>query len=182
MTGSAVLFRVNPLNTYPQAESDAYSRVLPLSAAASNFLYRQPPTGPSRLYRVTQLRTDGVHCRESASTGPVVLNVVPVTGAAYSGNPVGQILCASRFQHPLLIVVQRTSTIHTKKIGGSTHRVRSQSIPQKIKAFKRHPGRRSYLLKRGVRVTRTIRAYDAQTHCSKGGSIDGCISAIRFRS
>ena len=25
--------------------------------------------------------TDGVHCRESAGTGPVVLKVVPVTGA-----------------------------------------------------------------------------------------------------
>ncbi|CAN0259758.1 unnamed protein product, partial [Ascophyllum nodosum] len=32
--------------------------------------------------RVTQLRTDGVHCRESVGTGPVVLKVVRVTGAA----------------------------------------------------------------------------------------------------
>ena len=40
------------------------------------------PSGQSRVYRVTQLRTDGVHCRESAGTGPVVLKVVPVTGAA----------------------------------------------------------------------------------------------------
>ena len=164
MTGSAVLFRVNPLNTYPQAESDAYSRVLPLSAAASNFLYRQPPTGPSRLCRVTQLRTDGVHCRESASTGPVVLNVVQVTGAAYSGNPVGQILCASRFQHPLLIVVQRTSTIHTKKIGGSTHRVRSQHSaknksvqtsprPEELPSKKRGEGHENHP---GVRCPNTL--------------------------
>ncbi|CAN0136596.1 unnamed protein product [Ascophyllum nodosum] len=29
------------------------------------------------LYRVTQLRTDGVHCRESDGTGPVNLKVVP---------------------------------------------------------------------------------------------------------
>ena len=33
----------------------------------------------------TQLRTDGVHCRESAGTGPVVLKVVPATGAAFAG-------------------------------------------------------------------------------------------------
>ena len=35
------------------------------------------PSGQSRVYRVTQLRTDGVHCRESAGTGPVNLKVVP---------------------------------------------------------------------------------------------------------
>ena len=36
---------------------------------------RHTPSGQSRVYRVTQLRTDGVHCRESASTGPVNLKV-----------------------------------------------------------------------------------------------------------
>ena len=41
-------------------------------------LYRHTPSGQSRVYRVTQLRnTDGVHCRESAGTGPVNLKVVP---------------------------------------------------------------------------------------------------------
>ena len=30
----------------------------------------------SRVYRVTQLRTDGVHCQESTGTGPVNLKVV----------------------------------------------------------------------------------------------------------
>ena len=35
------------------------------------FIYnRHTPSGQSRIYRVTQLRTDGVHCRESAGTGP----------------------------------------------------------------------------------------------------------------
>ena len=49
-------------------------------------LYRQPSPGQSvpirvlqyysiRVYQVTQLRSDGVHCRESAGTGPVVLKV-----------------------------------------------------------------------------------------------------------
>ena len=42
------------------------------------FIYnRHTPSGQSRVYRVTQMRTDGVHCRESAGTGPVNLNVVP---------------------------------------------------------------------------------------------------------
>ena len=44
------------------------------------YLKRHTPSGQSRVYRVTQLRTDGAHCRESASTGPVVaVKVVPVT-------------------------------------------------------------------------------------------------------
>ena len=31
-----------------------------------------------------KLRIAGVHCRESAGSGPVVLKVVPVTGAAFA--------------------------------------------------------------------------------------------------
>ena len=31
-----------------------------------------------------QLRTDGVHCRESGGTGPINLKVVPVTGAVFA--------------------------------------------------------------------------------------------------
>ena len=38
---------------------------------------RHTPSGQSRVYRVTQLRTDGARCRESAGTGPVNLKVVP---------------------------------------------------------------------------------------------------------
>ena len=42
------------------------------------FIYnRHTPSGHPRVYRVTQLRTDGVHCREFAGTGPVNLTVVP---------------------------------------------------------------------------------------------------------
>ena len=42
------------------------------------FIYnRHTPSGQSRVYRVTQLRTDGVHWRESADTGPVNLKVLP---------------------------------------------------------------------------------------------------------
>ena len=35
------------------------------------------PSGQSGVYRVTQLRTDGLHCRESVGTGPANLKVVP---------------------------------------------------------------------------------------------------------
>ena len=42
------------------------------------FIYnRHTPLSQSRVYRVTQLRTDGVHCREYAGAGPVNLKVVP---------------------------------------------------------------------------------------------------------
>ena len=66
------------------------TRFLPSSTAAPIYLYRHTQSGESRVYRVTQLRTDGVHCRESAGTDPVVIKVVPVTGAAFAG-PHGQI-------------------------------------------------------------------------------------------
>ena len=61
------------------------------------------PSGQSRVYRVTQLRTDSVHCRESVGTGPIVLKVVPVTGAAILQVTVDQFICASLFPHPLLV-------------------------------------------------------------------------------
>ena len=66
-----------PAHLHTQAESGAYLR------DSSRVPRRRPyetairPSGQSRVYRVTQLRTDGVHCRESAGTGPVNLKVVP---------------------------------------------------------------------------------------------------------
>ena len=49
---------------------------LPSSAGGVQLLCnRHTPSGQSRVYRVTQLRTDGVHCRESAGTGPVNLEL-----------------------------------------------------------------------------------------------------------
>ena len=44
---------------------------------------RHTPSGQSRVYRVTRLRTDGVHYRESAVIEPVVIKVFPLTGAAF---------------------------------------------------------------------------------------------------
>ena len=72
---------------YTQTESVAYSRDSSRFPRRRPFIYlnRRTPSGQSRVYRVTQLRTDGVPFRESAGTGPVVLKVVRVTGAAFAG-------------------------------------------------------------------------------------------------
>ena len=57
-----------------------------------HILYRQPPSGQSRVDRTTQLRTDGVHCRDSAGTGPVDVKIVRVAGAAFSDITIDQFL------------------------------------------------------------------------------------------
>ena len=85
---------------HTQAESGAYSRDSSRVPRRRPFIYsnRHTPSGQSRVYRVTQLRTDGLHCRGSAGAGPVVLKVVPVTAAAIlqvTMNP----LCAPLFSH-----------------------------------------------------------------------------------
>ena len=67
--------------------------------AASIYFYHHTLSGQSRVYRVTQLRTNGVHCRESAGTGPVVLKVVVrVTGIAFA-SPWTKYDCAPLFSH-----------------------------------------------------------------------------------
>ena len=82
--GSPVPRKLAHLHT--QAESGAYLRDCSRVPRRRPFIYLTP-SGQSRVYRVTQLRTNGVHCRESAGTGPVVPNkVVPVTGAALAGH------------------------------------------------------------------------------------------------
>ena len=68
-----------PAHLHTQAESGAYLR------DPSRVPRRRPlfildhytPSGQSRVYWITQLRTDVVHCRESAGTGPSKLNVFP---------------------------------------------------------------------------------------------------------
>ena len=69
---------------HTQAESGVYSRDSSRFPRRRPFIYlnRHTPSGKSRVNRVTQLRIEGVHCRESAGTGPVVLKVVLVAGAA----------------------------------------------------------------------------------------------------
>ena len=62
--------------------------------------YHHTPSGQTRVYRVTQLRTDGLHCRESAGTGPVVLRVVRVRGAVFASQWTNY-YCAPLFSHTL---------------------------------------------------------------------------------
>ena len=69
-----------PAHLHTQAESGAYLRGS--SRVSRRRPFMKPPystsPGHSRVYRVRQLRTDGVHCRESAGTGPVnLIKVVP---------------------------------------------------------------------------------------------------------
>ena len=80
--GSSPVTR-QPAQLHTQAESGVYlrnsSRVPRRRSFMCPFIYlnHHTPSGQSRVYRVTQLRTDGVHCRESAGTWPVNLKVVP---------------------------------------------------------------------------------------------------------
>ena len=69
------LNRLAHLHTRP--ESGAYLRENSRFSRRRPFIYlnRHTPSGQSRVYRVTQLRTDGVHCRESAGTGPINVKV-----------------------------------------------------------------------------------------------------------
>ena len=70
--------RTNLTHFHTQAESGAYLRDVSRFQRRRPFIYLNSHTrlGQSRVYRVTQLRTDGVHCRESIGTGPVNLKVV----------------------------------------------------------------------------------------------------------
>ena len=68
-----------PAHLHTQAESGAYLRDSSRVPRRRPFFFlnRHTPSGQSRVYRATHLRTDGVHCRESAGTGPVNLKVAP---------------------------------------------------------------------------------------------------------
>ena len=111
--GSAVPSLVGPLIFHTQAESD-WLMVLTHGIAPAFrdgvHTYHQPPSRQCRVNRVAQLRTDGVHRRKSAGTGP---EVVRGTGAAFSGVTMDQILCASLFRTPTIIGMR---TCATKKI------------------------------------------------------------------
>ena len=74
-----------------------FTRGIPPAFRDSIHIYRcQPASGQSRGYRVTQLRADDIYCRASAGTGPVVLKVVPITAAAFSGFAMNQFILEQR--------------------------------------------------------------------------------------
>ena len=58
---------------------------IPLAFRDGVYMYRQPPSSQSRAYRVTYLRTDGVHCRDPAVTGLLlVLKAVLFENVCYA--------------------------------------------------------------------------------------------------
>ena len=75
-----------PAHLHTQAESGAYLRAFSRDPRRRPFIHlnRHTPSGQSR-YRITQLRTDGVHRRESSGTEPVVSKVVP--NGCFLGRP-----------------------------------------------------------------------------------------------
>ena len=77
--GFGSLVARQPTHLHTQGESGAYLWDSSRVARRRSFIYlnRHTPSGQSRVYRVMQLRADGVHCRESASTEPVNLKAIP---------------------------------------------------------------------------------------------------------
>ena len=55
-----------PAHLHPQAESGAYLRYSSRVPRRRPFMKPPYAIGSVRVYRVTQLRTDGVHCRQSS--------------------------------------------------------------------------------------------------------------------
>ena len=95
-----------PAHLHTQTESGAYLRDSSPVPRRRPLIYlnrHTTPSGQSRVYRVTQLRTDGVHCRESAGTGPVNVKVVPDGGGAALAGQHGQINMRLSFPQPLLV-------------------------------------------------------------------------------
>ena len=70
-----------PAHLHTQAESGAYLRDSSRVPRRSPFIIylklRHTPSSQCRVDRVAQLCIDGVHCGESAGTGPVNFKVVP---------------------------------------------------------------------------------------------------------
>ena len=74
---------------------------------------------PSLSGHITHWRTGGVYCRESADTGLLALEVVPLTGASFSGITMDQLMCASFVPHPLQVLVCSGHVMcATERMGG----------------------------------------------------------------
>ena len=103
----------------------------------------------------TQLRTDGFHCRESVGTGPAVVEVVPVTGAAFPG--------LSFFPHPLL-VRSESSQLRKESIGGTAwyKAVKYHTIPYDTMPY--HTIRYHTIPYDSIRRLSTIRYHTIRYH------------------
>ena len=70
-----------------------------MSAAVSVHIYHHTQSGQSRFYRVTQLRTDSVHCRESV----VSIHITTVLCCTY---------CEPVFPPDLCLYKRRKFSVH----------------------------------------------------------------------
>ena len=88
-----------PAHLHTQAESGADFRVSSRFPRRRPFIYVKTAirhrVSPEFIGSLTQLRTDGVHCRESAGTGQVNLKVVP-NECCPGQVTMDQLICASR--------------------------------------------------------------------------------------
>ena len=139
-TGSAVPSHVGLLILHTRAVNLVLTHGIPPDFRGGVhffILIHHTPSSQSRIYRVTQLRIDGVHCRESAGTGPiVVLKIVPVTdaitGAAFAGLTMDQLeMCASVFPHLNNVEVKISGGMCLKKNQCivSTHEIQEIKFP-----------------------------------------------------
>ena len=106
-TGSAVPSRISPFILLDQAESD-WLMLIVLTHGTPSAFRDGVQLNTVNGHRVSLEFIRSRNCvpmaftaRESAATGPVVLEVVPVTGAAFSGITMDQFSCAPLFPHPL---------------------------------------------------------------------------------
>ena len=67
------------------------------------------------------LRFDGLHYGEYAGTGPGVLKVVCVNGAAFSGATINQCLCASLYPHPLSAIFVSWNRVINERVLHNSH-------------------------------------------------------------
>ena len=102
---------ISQLILYAQAELGSYG--IPPAFRDGVYSYSQPPSGhQSRVPQVTQLRTDGVHYRESACTGSVVHKLILVTGAAFSGITPGPFFVRLPFPTPTILYYTIIGTVY----------------------------------------------------------------------
>ena len=68
----------------------------------AHLFIRPSAVGSVPSYQAAQLRTDGVHYRESSGGGPVVIRVVLVPDAAFSGIAMDKLMRVSLFPTPTI--------------------------------------------------------------------------------
>ena len=165
-TGSVVPSRVSLLILHTQAESDAYSRDSSRFPRRCPFMYlnRHTPSGQSRVCRVTHLRTDGVHCRESVGTGPVVLEVVPVTNA-YSHFAGRHRPFSVRLSFPTPTIVEEGGA---PQFRGVRVRRSARRVGRSVRGHRSHRGPRGHKSHRSARGHKSHRSVGCTVRPSAG--------------